>query len=296
MPAATRVARKYHSTLDVIKLLLKTASLNYKEPRRFGNVIRLPKNGDVLIAGDLHGNMANFKSIVQIANLERNSKRHIIFQEVIHSTNVAQEGLISSFDVLVQLAQLKNRFRGRVHMIIANHDIAQACDHYIVKGGSLLNMAFEAGLRDVYGKLTAEVKESFAHLVFSMPAAVRTRTGIFIAHSLPKRKALETFDPKALDTPMDPDQLLASSVAEMVWGRDLAQENADAFSKLVKAKLFIVGHTPCENGYKIPNSRTIIVDSKDENGMVLLLPLNKRYDSANALAGLLKPIITFHGR
>jgi len=291
----TRVVKKYSATLDVIKLLLKTARLNYKEPRRFGNVIHLPRRGEAVIAGDLHGNMANFNNIVRIADLERNSKRHVIFQEVIHSTNVAQEGVISSFEVLVQLAQLKNRYPGRVHMIIANHDIAQACEHYIVKGGSLLNMAFEAGLREVYGKLTPEVKESFAQLVFSMPAAVRTKTGIFISHSLPKRKAIETFDTKALDTPMEPDHLLSSSIADIVWGRDLDQENADRFSRIVKAKLFIVGHTPCENGYKIPNSRTIIIDSKDENGIVLLLPLNKRFDSAKALAALAKPIITFHG-
>jgi len=289
-----KVAKKYAPAIDTVKLLLKAAQLNYKDPRRFGNIIKLPRHGEVLIAGDLHGNMANFNSIVHIANLDRNKSRHVIFQEVIHSTNVAQEGLSSSFRVLVKLAALKIKYPKRVHMIIANHDISQACDHYIVKGGGLLNMAFEAGLRESYGKLTAAVKDSFAHLVFSMPAAARTRTGIFISHSIPKANTLKHFNTKEFDVPLEPNTIQGSSVAEMVWGRDLDQKNADDFATIVKAKLFVIGHTPCDSGYKIANSRTLIIDSKDENGMVLLIPLNVKYDNAQSLTIQLKPIIAFH--
>ena len=281
------------SGVDVIRLLLRAAELNYRDPLRRGNVLALPGKGEAVIAGDLHGSLANFQRVVEIAALDRNRKRHIILQEVIHSSNVAHEGVRRSFEVLTELARLKALYPKRVHMIVANHDIAQACGHYIVKGGSILNMTFEAGLREAYGPLKPEVRESFSQLVYSMPAAARSRTGVFIAHSLPEPKGLESFDPTTLDAPVEPDHLMSSSVAGMVWGRDLSQEVADTFARLVKAKLFVIGHTPSDTGYKVANTRTLIIDSKDENGRVLILPLGKKFDSARALLPHLKPIMDF---
>jgi hypothetical protein len=287
--------KDYQSALDVVRLFLKAAELNYTDPLRFGNILNLPGSGDVMITGDLHGNMGNFKRIVEIANLERNPRRHVLFQEVIHSANVAQEGVAVSFEVLNALARLKTQYPARVHMIIANHDIAQACEHFIVKGGSILNMTFEAGLREIYGDLKPEVKAGYAQLVFSMPAAARTKTGIFISHSLPDPKALETFDYKALTTPMDPAKLLASPIASMVWGRDLSQQVAERFAQIVQARLFVIGHTPCDTGYRIANSLTLIIDTKDENGRLLLLPLNRKFESARAMLPCLVPVMGYPG-
>jgi len=289
----TRRPRNYQTALDVIRLFLKVAELNYKDPLRFGNILWLPRWGDVLVTGDLHGNMGNFKRILEIANLERHPRRHVIFQEVIHSANVAREGVAVSFHVLNALARLKTQYPGRVHMIIANHDIAQACEHFIVKSGSILNMTFEAGLSEIYGKLKPEVKAGYAQLVFSMPAAARTRTGIFISHSLPDLKALETFDYKALMTPVESGQFMGSPIAAMVWGRDLSAQVAERFSKIVEARLFVVGHTPCDTGYRIANNLTLIVDSKDENARVLLLPLNRKFESARAMVPCLVPIMSY---
>jgi len=286
-----KVRKKHKQALNVIRLFLNTAELNYRERCREGNIVRLPRKGDVMIVGDLHGNMANFNNAVQMAQLERNQKRHIIFQEVIHSTNVAQEGFSTSFRVLEELAKLKCSYPDRVHMIIANHDISQACDHYIVKSGSILNMALEAGLREAYGELRAEVKKSFAQLVYSMPAAVRTRTSVFISHSLPKSKELDNFDLDVLKTPVESATIGDGSLAALVWGRDLSQEVADRFARMVRARVFVVGHTPCENGYRVANSRTLIVDTKDENGRVLILPLKLRMQNAKELVPLLKSIV-----
>ena len=41
------------------------------------------------------------------------------------------------------------------------------------------------------------------------------------------------------------------------------------------ARLLITGHEPCCDGYQVPNSRQVIIDSQSDNGCYVILPLNE---------------------
>ena len=47
-----------------------------------------------------------------------------------------------------------------------------------------------------------------------------------------------------------------------------------------------MGHTPCKRGYRVPNHRLVIVDSKDEFGVYVMLDLTRRYTQAEVIAAI----------
>ena len=53
-------------------------------PGRRGRLIQLEGADEVMVVGDLHGNLANFRSLLGKADLGKQSRRHLILQELIH--------------------------------------------------------------------------------------------------------------------------------------------------------------------------------------------------------------------
>src|SRR5437879_4672125 len=49
---------------------------------RTGHVIRLPARAEVLVAGDMHGSVENFRLLLKVADLSKHPTRHLILQEV----------------------------------------------------------------------------------------------------------------------------------------------------------------------------------------------------------------------
>ena len=228
-----------------------------------------------MIAGDLHGNRYNFERIVGIANLERHTGRHVLFQELIHGGPTTKEGGCRSFRMLEELATLMAQYRDRVHVIMGNHELAEITEMVVEKAGRQLSLSFEDGLKQAYGADFAEVRHHLSEFIRSMPLAVRTRNKVFASHSIPGRRALAKFDMGVFKRSLTSQDLAPRGpVYELVWGRDLSEETAAAWAALVKADLLVVGHKPCPRGFAAPNSRTFIVDSKDENGRCVLVPLS----------------------
>ena len=51
--------------------------------------------------------------------------------------------------------------------------------------------------------------------------------------------------------------------------------------------MLVVGHQPCPEGYSVPNSRHVILDSMHDRGCYLLLPLDRdlsQQDIVNCIA------------
>jgi len=269
----------YRDSARAIDLYSKAARLLWSSRLRRGNIVRLPRRGDCFVTGDLHGNWDNFSRMRDKADLAKNTKRHLVLQEVLHGGSMTEKGACLSFQLLEEAAKLIIEFRDRVHMVAANHDFAEVTDHRIMKLGKQLNSAFFDGLRYSYGDYAGEVRDYLRDFLLSIPLAVSTRTGVFICHSLPNADALPYFDVRIFKRRLtEEDMETYGSAFDMVWGRDLTEEIAQVFGRLVGAQWFLVGHTPCDNGFTIPNSRTIILDTKDENAVYLPLSLDRKMD------------------
>src|SRR5947209_6550944 len=94
-------------------------------PGRRGRVGYLEDVDEVLVAGDLHGNLENFKTVLQRAELAAHPRRHLVLQEVVHGPHRYPAGGDKSHQLLDLLAALKCQFPRQVHFLMGNHELAQ---------------------------------------------------------------------------------------------------------------------------------------------------------------------------
>ncbi len=272
------------SARRAVSLFQRAAKANYEDSFRKGNVVILPKAGDLLITADIHGNAMNFKRLLSIADIGRREHRHIIFQELIHAAEPYRDSYDFSFVLLEWLAVLKLKYPDRVHIILGNHDHAELTGLEVRKFGRILNPLFTRGLGEAYGKNARAVYQAMLAFMRSFNLACRTNFGLFVSHSFPGLVELHFFDMSVFKRPLEKGDLTkGNSVFNLVWGRDLSARAAIAFCGLVEAEVLILGHNPCEGGYSVPNPCTIILDSKDENGCYILLPLSRHYTPAEVV-------------
>jgi hypothetical protein len=274
----------------VIAAYHEAAQINRELPTRKGNIVELPltRGGDVLAAADLHGDRLNFERLEQLADLTNHPLRHLILQEVCHGgpTYPGGNGCMSHL-VLEDCAGLIVRFPGRVHYLLSNHELAELTDFAICKGNRMLNVAFRAGMCQLYGAAGDAVRAAMSVFLRSCPLGIRIGERLLMTHSLPERLDApdDHFDWTIFDRELRDDELLpGGSVFRLVWGRDFRPANAAIFAKKMNSQVLLNGHEPTSAGFDLPNPTQIVLDSCHENGCYTLLPLDRPLSHADVLA------------
>jgi Calcineurin-like phosphoesterase len=246
-------------------------------PARTGRFTRLPAGADVMVVGDLHGNVENFRLALKVANLAKQPQRHLVLQEVVHGPFQYPQGGDKSHQLLDLVAALKCQFPARVHFLLGNHELAQWLNQRIGKGDVDQNQWFYAGVEIAYGEHAEQIYAAYLELFDAADLALRTENRVFISHTLPSAKNLPRFDLAVLeqDHIADEEKKLGGVVHSLVWNRDLSQANVEAFLKKVDADWLITGHIPCEQGYMTPNDRQIILDALGTPACYCLFPTDR---------------------
>ena len=117
----------------LLPLLRRAAEAFRATPGRRGHVVQLGDAAEVCVAGDLHGNVANFARLLQVADLAARPRRHLVLQEVIHGKFRYPDGGDKSHQALDLLAALTCQFPGRVHFLPGNHELSQWTNRRIGK-------------------------------------------------------------------------------------------------------------------------------------------------------------------
>jgi hypothetical protein len=263
---------------DRILATLRRAIQHFRDtPGRRGRVVSLQGVSDVFVSGDLHGNLENFRQLLNRANLAQNPQRHFVLQEVIHGPFHYPAGGDKSHQLLDLLAALKCQFPRQVHFLLGNHELAQYTQRRIAKSDLDLNECFREGVGTAYGGRAAEVYAIYQELLGIVPLALWTPNRILLSHSLPPASRLDDFAPAALehDESTESDLVPGGSVHSLVWGRDTRGETAAAFLAKMDADLLISGHVPCDNGFETPNDRQLILDSLGTPACYCLFPTDR---------------------
>ena len=267
----------------VMRLMADAAKAVAANPFRRGNLIELPAQGDVVITGDLHGHLHNFRRIVKAADLPGHPRRHLVLQELLHAMYTDTPD--RSHELLEEVAILKNVYPARVHLILANHDLAELLGLDVLKKGRSVLRAFAEAIEEAYSFNKDVVRKAYLRFLRSLPWAAATATGLFICHSVPPQKHLGLFSRQLFTEPDADAELSKTSPAfYLTWGRDLTGATAADFARRVGASLIITGHHPCRNGHAQPNPHTVILDSKDANGAYVVLPLDQPVSQDDVLA------------
>jgi hypothetical protein len=246
-------------------------------PGRRGRVVALEGVTEVLVGGDLHGNVENFRRLMTKADLARNPQRHFVLQEVVHGPYHYPAGGDKSHQLLDLMAALKCQFPRQVHFLLGNHELAQYTRRRVSKGDLDLNEVFREGVGTAYGSRAPEVYAVYEELLALVPLALRTPNRVLLSHSLPPASRLEDFDPAVLerDVSTEADVVPGGAVHSLVWGRDTRAETAAAFLARMDADLLISGHVPCDNGFDVPNDRQLILDSLGAPACYCLFPTDR---------------------
>jgi hypothetical protein len=264
----------------VIETFETATEENQVSSLRENQVVKLPAEGEVWIAGDLHDHQRNFEKFIKAADLAKNPQRHLVLQELIHGDKVDAKGAEGSWEMLYRAAELKCDYSGQVHFLMANHDLAQIHGEGIMKAGISVCEAFNAGVRRDFAERGSSVTVAITEFLLSLPLAVRAPNGLFMCHSLPPDEQVEKFDYTVFDRPLTGNDYKRRTgpVYQLVWGRKTTPAGAVAFAEKIGARLIIVGHQPQESGYAVVGDRLLIIASDHNQGVFVSTDLAQEYD------------------
>ena len=274
----------------VIETFETATEENQVSSLREHQVIKLPAEGEVWVAGDLHDHQRNFDKFLKAADLANNPQRHIVLQELIHGDKVDAKGAEGSWEMLYRAAELKCDYSGQVHFLMANHDLAQIHGEGIMKAGISVCEAFNAGVRRDFAERGSSVTVAITEFLLSLPLAVRAPNGLFMCHSLPTDDQVPNFDYTVFDRALTGGDFKRRTgpVYQLVWGRKTTPAGVASFAEKVGAQLFIVGHQPQESGYAVVGDRLLIIASDHNQGVFVSTNLGEEYDMNKLVEGIHK--------
>jgi len=245
-------------------------------------VIRAP--GHLIATGDTHDHPENFKAVLRAAGLDGEfgaEEKHLTLHEIIHPELPETIGLPidTSYRGLARIAYLKAQHPERVHVLLANHELAQAIGSGIMKNGIKVVDAFNAGVESVFGDESHRVHEAITDFVMSLPIALRCKCpkgDILCAHSLPGPASMGRFDMSIIDRELTPDdyQPRVGSAHLMVWGRGYDADQLEDLTERWGVNLFILGHEYAETGYSVVEPNAIVLNTDHERGVYLPIDLD----------------------
>ena len=258
-------------------------------PGRAGHVVALQNCREVLVVGDLHGNVGNFQSVWKRADLANHPGRHLVLQELVHGKFQYPNGGDKSHQTVDLFAAVKCQFPDRVHYLPGNHEMGQWTGRPILKGADDLNASFFKGVQAGYGVAAAPAVYALYEELFRVcPLFLRTPNRVGLCHTLVPGKHLSAFDPAVLtrDVFGPADLEPWGTVYSILWGRDVSAGTAEAFGKVMDVDLFVTGHIPADEGFTVPNDRQVTLDCAQSPGGYVLFPAAQPITHQELVAGI----------
>ena len=269
-----------HIAEEVIEVFGTATDENGIDPFREQQVINLPAEGEVFIAGDIHDNRRNFDKLLAVADIPNHPERHLILQELIHGDHIDAEGAEGSWEILYRAALLKCDYPKQVHFLLANHDLAQIHGEGIMKAGMSVCEAFNRGIKRDFAADRYKVQIAITEFLLSFPLAIRCPNGLFFCHSLPTDDQVETFDYTVFNRPLTGEDYKRRTgpVYQLVWGRHTSPAAAEKFAQNLSTQIFVTGHQPQETGHRVNGEHNLIIASEHSQGVFLSADLSQPYD------------------
>jgi Calcineurin-like phosphoesterase len=262
----------------ILTTIRRAADLMRATPGRSGGIITLAEAAEVMVVGDLHGNISAFKQVLAISALDRHPGRHLVLQELIHGPFTYGDGKGDrSHQLLDVFTALKCQYAARVHHILGNHELSELTGRSIGKDGEGLNVKFRRGVDTAYGATAGEIYEAYKALFQAFPLAVRTANRVYVCHTIPDERDLGELDIELLKADSWPEEAMKrrGTIYALTWGRDTSPETADRFAEMVDADWFVTGHQPCDLGFRQANHRQIIIDGTNPYPCYCLFPASE---------------------
>jgi hypothetical protein len=205
-----------------------------------------------------------------------------VLHEIVHGDHFDDSGREDSWKMLHEAAELKLDFPQQVHLVLANHDLAQIHGEGISKGGLSVCEAFTDAIKRDFGDHASSVEVAITEFLLALPLGVRMPgAGLFFCHSVPAPDQLESFDFDvfAREKLVGEDYRRRTGPAyQLIWGRGADEDEAGGFAEALGAEILVTGHQPQSSGFKRNGDRHLILASDHARGVCLEVPLDKKLD------------------
>lgn len=240
-----------------------------------GSLIELPRRGKALVITDIHGNLDDFESYMDIWDeFKHDPNNHLILAgDLIHSIGIENDGSVEILDYVKSQCEHASNF----HVLMGNHEWSTVCDIPVFKGGVNQTFNFEVLLRSKFGeKGYREKLYEYVEFFKKLPIAVRTANKVFITHAGP------AINVKSLDEIKD---IIHQGfdrnfrLYQLLWNRwdDFDKKQLESFLKAVDCRMMIAGHTPVD-GAKLIYDKLLIVSSGYSRGRKAYVELDLKKD------------------
>jgi hypothetical protein len=176
--------------------------------------------------------------------------------------------------MLLRAAALVAERPHQVHLLLANHELAQLTGKGVTKGAGNAVALFDDGLAFVFGEDWIQVRDAIGGFIRALPLALASAGGVLCAHSLPA--SLDGFDAGVLERDLaDADyQAPRGAAHRMVWGRGYSEAAVETLAGRWGVRLFCLGHEHVENGIGMRGSRVVVLNTDHDYATVLPLDLS----------------------
>ncbi len=266
---------------DVIEALHEGAKACMSASCRQGSIDVIEAPGQLIATGDTHDHPRNFRAVLDAAGMGDAftlDESHLTLHEIIHPDKLDGPNLDRSVRGLAKVASLKAEHPELVHVLLANHELAQATGQLIVKHGVRCVDAFNNGIASLYPDDVEEVEEAVRAFIFALPIGLRAHCpqgDILCTHSLPSPELMGRFDTSILrrELTMDDYQSRTGSAHILTWGRGYDADQLEDLTESWGVNLFILGHEHVPNGSKVVEPNAIVLNTDHDRGVYLPIDL-----------------------
>ena len=255
------------SLSEFMQLTTQVTTLLRKEAGRVGSMtvtgrlIRAPPEGEAIVVGDLHGDLATLSNILKASEFlqkaERDEHSLLMFlgdygDRGIFSAEVYYMVLALKANFPEQVVLMRGNHEGPEDLLASPHDLP---DHLQNRFGENWSKAY-LKLKELFNNLyTAVVVEDRCVLLHGgVPSAARALDDVAYAHAKhPHESHLEEIlwsDPEEGLKGTDPSPRGA--------GRLFGQDVTEKFLKIMNVRVLIRGHEPADVGYKINHEGRVL--------------------------------------
>jgi serine/threonine-protein phosphatase PP1 catalytic subunit len=247
------------------------------------DMVELPRRGRALIITDLHGNMDNFRKVMDLWGQCVSKRCHLIITgDFIHEIYIRLDDSLSIIDEIQH--QFKNK---NFHPLLGNHEWATITHTNIYKGGVNQNSQFYQLIEKNYGNKAEEKLEEYINFFKKLPIVVKTGNGVFISHAGPPNN-LKSF--KNLTNITENGYKDNRLLYQLLWNRygDYDEKDVDKFLEKIGCQAMVVGHTPVDGIKLIGNQLVVSVSPTSGKRAYVDLNLEDNIKDASDLKKMVK--------
>jgi len=263
-----------------------------------GRLIHLSLEGEVIIIGDLHGDINSLYEILNETNFVKKTQGgarvHLVFLG-----DYGDRGFFSP-EVYYVVLSLKKMFPDKVVLLQGNHEGSPDLMAHPHDLPHHLQRKFDSDWQKVYTELSmlfgclytaVLVEDNFIMLHGGVPSKAKTLDDIaFAVQKHPAETHLEEIlwsDPA--------EGIKGTRFSPRGAGRLFGEDMTDAFLKMVKAKILVRGHEPVDEGYMFNhNGKILTIFSRkgppynNSKGAYLIVDISKKVSLTSNLSSCIR--------